>query len=84
MAVHGSFSFMTNFHAVRLYSLARGGFSLHTPFMEGFKCSAFLLDGASAAPLALADVLAAVDVTLPPLALASHRDLLYEWADCME
>ena len=89
VAVHGSFSFMTNFHAVRLYALARGGFSLHTPYMDGFKCSAFVLDstgsGTPAAPvMTLEDVVAAADVTLPSAALAEHRDLLYEWADCME
>ena len=43
MAVHGSFSLMVNFHAVRLYTLARGGFSLHTPYLDGFKVSAFVL-----------------------------------------
>ena len=84
MAVHGSFSFMTNFHAVRLYTLARGGFSLHTPYMDGFKCSTFVLDRPPPTPLTLEEVVAAADVTLPASALATHRDLLYEWADCMD
>jgi hypothetical protein len=43
VAVHGSFSLMVNFHGVRLYTLARGGFSLHTPYLDGFKVSAFVL-----------------------------------------
>ncbi|RYG41306.1 hypothetical protein EON68_03230, partial [archaeon] len=43
VAVHGSFSMMVNFHAVRLFALAKGGFALHTPHLEGFKCSAFVL-----------------------------------------
>lgn len=43
IAVHGSFSMMANLHAVRLYTLARGGFSLHTPYLDGFKVAAFAL-----------------------------------------
>ena len=43
VAVHGSFSFMVNFHAVKVYVTNRGGFSLHTPYQDGFKCSAFLV-----------------------------------------
>ncbi len=43
VAVHGSFSFMVNFHAVKVYVSNRGGFSLATPFLDGFKCAAFLV-----------------------------------------
>jgi len=32
---------MVNFDAVRLNVLSRGGFSLRTPYLDGFKCSAF-------------------------------------------
>ena len=42
IAIHGSFSFMANFHAVELYTAGQGGFALHTPFVEGFKCSSFI------------------------------------------
>ena len=31
VALHGSFSFMANFNAVRLFTLASGGWSLQTP-----------------------------------------------------
>jgi hypothetical protein len=89
VAVHGSFSFMVNFHAVRLYALARGGFSLHTPYLDGFKCSLFVLPGpapgasAAAAPSA-ADLLASADVTLPASALTAFPELTYAWADLMD
>ncbi len=34
---------MVNFHAVKVYVSNRGGFSMHTPYQDGFKCSAFLV-----------------------------------------
>ena len=43
IAKHGSFSFMVNFDAVRLNVVSRGGFSLRTPYLDGFKCSAFCI-----------------------------------------
>lgn len=43
IAVHGSFSVMVNFHALKLYFQRRGGFALHTPHMDGFKCANFYL-----------------------------------------
>jgi hypothetical protein len=47
VALHGSFSFMVNFHALRLLTLGRGPAcaSLHTPYVDGFKVAAFLWDG---------------------------------------
>jgi hypothetical protein len=45
LALHGSFSLMANLHAARLFTLLAGGFSLHTPFLEGFKCAMFVLPG---------------------------------------
>lgn len=43
VAIHGSFSFMVNFHAVKLYVDSRGGFALQTPYLDGFKCCNFVL-----------------------------------------
>lgn len=87
VAVHGSFSFMTNFHAVRLYALARGGFGLHSPFLEGFKCSAFaFLDPVTSAspPTPDAEAVAALaDVPVPDVAF-EFPDLLCAWADVMD
>ena len=40
IALHGSFSLMVNLHAVDLYAQAKGGFSLMTPYIDGFKCAA--------------------------------------------
>jgi hypothetical protein len=37
VAIHGSFSFMVNFHAVKVYVANRGGFALQTPHLDGFK-----------------------------------------------
>lgn len=54
VAVHGSFSLMVNFHAVRLAVLAQGGFSLHTPQLDGFKVSAFVIGCGSAGSSAAA------------------------------
>lgn len=48
VAIHGSFSLMVNFHAVRLYVESRGGFARQTPHMDGFKCSSFVLGSAEA------------------------------------
>ncbi len=47
VAVHGSFSFMVNFHAVKVYVSHRGGFSLSTPFLDGFKCRCVWCGGGS-------------------------------------
>lgn len=43
IAIHGSFSMMVNYDAVRHYFEARGGFSIHTPYQDGFKVAAFVL-----------------------------------------
>ena len=51
VALHGSFSFMANFHALRMYTLARGGFALSTPAREGFKVGAFFIGLGGGAPL---------------------------------
>lgn len=56
VAVHGSFSLMVNFHAVRLAVLAQGGFSLHTPQLDGFKVSAFVVGCAASSGAAGAAV----------------------------
>ena len=48
IAIHGSFSMMANFHALRQYFLARGGASFHTPYYTGLQVAAFAL---GAAPL---------------------------------
>ena len=37
VAIHGSFSFMVNFHSVSLFVNSRGGVSLQTPYLDGFK-----------------------------------------------
>ena len=41
VALHGSFSFMVNFHSVGLFAQRRGGFALQTPYLDGFKCACF-------------------------------------------
>jgi hypothetical protein len=89
-----SFSFMVNFHAVRLYAIAKGGFSLHTPYLDGFKCSAFVFGGMRGAqgeavaspplPRSAADLAAAADTVLPPAALERYPELCYAWADGMD
>eukprot|EP00466_Bigelowiella_natans_P008183 jgi/Bigna1/134792/aug1.26_g9500 len=43
IAIHGSFSMMVNYDAVRYYFETRGGFSVHTPYQDGFKVAAFIL-----------------------------------------
>lgn len=48
VAVHGAVSFMANLHAARLHTLAAGGITLHTPFLDGFKVAALLLGGLQA------------------------------------
>ena len=45
IAIHGSFSFMVNFHALKMYMDEREGFAMQTPHLDGFKCSAFFLGG---------------------------------------
>mmetsp|Transcript_3042 Transcript_3042/g.4527 ORF Transcript_3042/g.4527 Transcript_3042/m.4527 type:complete len:565 (+) Transcript_3042:19-1713(+) len=46
IAIHGSFSMMVNYDAVRHYFESKGGFSMHTPYQDGFKVASFVL-GAS-------------------------------------
>mmetsp|Transcript_3952 Transcript_3952/g.7585 ORF Transcript_3952/g.7585 Transcript_3952/m.7585 type:complete len:566 (-) Transcript_3952:196-1893(-) len=43
IAIHGSFSMMVNYDAVRRYFESKGGFSMHTPYQDGFKVAAFVL-----------------------------------------
>lgn len=43
IAVHGSFSVMVNFDALRLYVERVGGFALMTPHLDGFKCAHFFI-----------------------------------------
>eukprot|EP00611_Tribonema_gayanum_P026583 TRINITY_DN6367_c0_g1_i2.p2 TRINITY_DN6367_c0_g1~~TRINITY_DN6367_c0_g1_i2.p2 ORF type:complete len:347 (+),score=100.83 TRINITY_DN6367_c0_g1_i2:911-1951(+) len=53
IALHGSFSCMVNFYALRLFVEAAGGCALSSPAMEGFKCVGYglgLPGGAAAAP----------------------------------
>jgi tetratricopeptide (TPR) repeat protein len=96
VALHGGFSFMANLSAARLATLAGGGFSLHSPYLEGFKVAAFLRGGLQhlprrqqkqqqqLPPSSPAELLAAADATLPPGALSSLPDLLLAWADAMD
>ncbi len=42
VAVHGSFSLMVNLHAVQKYTECRQGISMLTPYIDGFKCAAFV------------------------------------------
>ena len=39
IAKHGSFSFMVNFHALSLYAESMNGFSVVSPYSDGFKCA---------------------------------------------
>ncbi|KAK8794170.1 hypothetical protein JH06_0410 [Blastocystis sp. subtype 4] len=43
MAIHGSFSFMTNFHAMHLYFVNNKGESYHTPYYSGLQVAAFVM-----------------------------------------
>jgi tetratricopeptide (TPR) repeat protein len=45
IAFHGSFSFMANFHAIKLYvdEVCKKGFSYVTDKLEGFKCAALVV-----------------------------------------
>lgn len=45
VAVHGSFSMMVNFHALRLFFQRLGGWAVHSPRMDGFKTSVLVLGG---------------------------------------
>ncbi len=45
IAIHGSFSMMVNYDAVRHYFESQGGFSMHTPYQDGFKVAAFVIGG---------------------------------------
>jgi hypothetical protein len=51
LARHGSFSFMVNFHAIRLWTRAYGGEALVSPQVEGFKTCVLCFGGDIAAPL---------------------------------
>ncbi|CAM9923458.1 unnamed protein product [Choristocarpus tenellus] len=42
IAYHGSLSCMVNLDALSRYTHFRGGFSMCSPFMEGFKCQALV------------------------------------------
>eukprot|EP00501_MAST-03F_sp_TOSAG23-6_P002213 GSMAST32.ASY1.ANO1.2313.1 assembled CDS len=42
MAIHGSFSFMVNFDAIQKYTKSQGGFTLQSPYKDGFKCNCFV------------------------------------------
>lgn len=46
VAIHGSFSFMVNLHAVREYTKRTGGMEMVTGHLDGFKC-ALLVHGVS-------------------------------------
>ena len=43
LVTHGSFSFMTNFHAIREYVMNHGGSSYHTPYYSGLQVAAFVI-----------------------------------------
>lgn len=43
LVTHGSFSFMTNFHAIREYVEHNGGCSYHTPYYSGLQVAAFVM-----------------------------------------
>ena len=43
LVTHGSFSFMTNFHAIREYILNNNGQSFHTPYYGGLQVAAFVI-----------------------------------------
>jgi hypothetical protein len=87
VALHGSFSFMANFNAVRLFTLLSGGWSLQTPYFEGFKCSAFVLIPSPSQSVAIdtAEALCtAADVLLPSHSLTIYSRTCYAWADTMD
>lgn len=43
IAIHGSFSFMTNFHALGLYFDNQHGMSFRTPYYSGLQVAAFVM-----------------------------------------
>ena len=74
LAVHGSFSFMTNFHAVRELVRAYGGTAMATPYLEGFKVAAYFFGSPSvgqAVPVVTS--LPAGAAAAPHLSRASHH-----------
>jgi tetratricopeptide (TPR) repeat protein len=87
VALHGSFSFMANFNSVRLFTLLSGGWSLQTPYFEGFKCSAFVMIPSPTPYLPIDSVealYAAADVLLPSHSLTIFSRTCYAWADTMD
>lgn len=56
IAVHGSFSFMVNFDALRIYFEHYGGFAYQTPYHDAFQVGAFVLKPRSAYPSLLASL----------------------------
>jgi hypothetical protein len=80
-----SFSFTVNFNAVRLFTLAHGGFSLNTSYLAGFKVCAFVTDAPLVDTPIRGDALAAAAATiLPPAALERYPRLCHAWADVMD
>lgn len=61
LAIHGSFSFMSNFDALRVCVEALGGRSLHTPYYSGLQVAAFLTGAAPEFEFAWENVLLAFD-----------------------
>ena len=43
LAIHGSFSFMTNFHALDLYFGNQQGVCFHTPYYSGLQVAAYVM-----------------------------------------
>lgn len=45
LAIHGSFSVMVNFHAINMYCISKGGFSLLSEQEEALQVNCFVLSG---------------------------------------
>jgi len=92
LGLHGSFSFMANLHAARLFALHSGGFSLSTPFLEGFKCAGVVMWGRGQTPPGApppASTPAALTALcsgelLPGWLLAALPNLAMAWNDAMD
>ncbi|CAE8587877.1 unnamed protein product, partial [Polarella glacialis] len=56
LAVHGSFSFMVNFDALRIFFEHLGGFSQHTPYQDSFQCGVYSLGRSSDSPSLLSSL----------------------------
>jgi len=76
LAVHGSFSVMVNFHALRLFFEHFGGFASCQPYLDCFQCGVYLLGPETRYPSLLC-MLASADIG-PQSVMVWARQLKHE------